>query len=154
MNTLTNTMYYNVDAALLEGTNGQTISTTDKEFCMPILSNILGNQKSFPLFLLAQPLQIELNLNSLTRALVQGTTAPTDFEISDIRFVYESIYAGQDYENAVRSYVQQNGAYSFNFDTYISHQVNVSQNASLSFNGGICKQAVSASCSCLQCHNR
>ncbi len=82
---------------------------------MPILSNILGNQKSFPLFLLAQPLQIELNLNSLTRALVQDTTAPTDFEISDIRFVYESIYPGQDYENAVRSYVQQNGAYSFNF---------------------------------------
>lgn len=144
LNTLTNNSYYNSDAYLLEGTNNRSISTTDTEFCMPILSNMLGNEKSFNLFLLAQPLQIELNLNSLNRALVQGATAPTDFEVSDIRFVYENIYPGEDYQQAVRSYVQQNGAYSFNFDTYISHQVNVSQNASLSFNGGIGKQAVEA----------
>jgi hypothetical protein len=116
---------------------------------MPILSNILGNQKSLPLFLLAQPLQIELQLNALARAVYSTTaTATTEFTISDIRFVYENIYPGADYENAVRAHVQQNGAYSFNFDTYISHQVNVSQNASLSFNGGIGKQAVEAILAC------
>ena len=141
---LTNTSYYQKDAFLLEGTNGRTISTTDTEFCMPILSNILGNQKSFPLFLLSQPLQIELNLNSLVRATIAGATAPTDFEISDIRFVYENIYPGDDYQQSVKAYVQANGAYSFNFDTYIGHQVAVSNGSGLSFNGGIGKQSVEA----------
>lgn len=144
LSNLTNVNYIQKDAYLLEGTYGKAISTTDTEFCMPILSNILGNEKSLNLFLLSSPLQIELNLNSLNRALVAGGTAPTDFEVSDIRFVYENIYAGADYENAVRAYVQQNGAYSFNFDTYIGHQVSVAANGSLSFNGGIGKQAVSA----------
>lgn len=142
---LTNTNYIQKDAFLLEGTNGRIISTTDAEFCMPILSNILGNQKSFPLFLLSQPLQIELNLNSLSRALVtNGATAPTDFVISDIRFVYENIYPGEDYQQSVKAYVQQNGAYSFNFDTYIGHQVAVTNGSGLSFNGGIGKSSVEA----------
>jgi hypothetical protein len=146
LNTLTNKNYFQSDAYILEGTHERAITTTDTEFCMPILSNILGNQKSFPLFLLAQPLQIELQLNSLTRALYASVdgSLPTDFTISDIRFVYENIYAGSDYENAVRAHVQQNGAYSFNFDTYIGHQVAVTNGAALSFNGGIGKQSVEA----------
>ena len=145
LNTLTNSNYYNGDAYILEGTNGRALSTSDTEFCMPILSNILGNEKSFNLFLLSQPLQIELNLNSLVRALYSTTaTAVTEFTISDIRYVYENIYPGADYENAVREYVKQNGAYSFNFDTYIGHQVSVTSGNALSFNGGIGKQAVEA----------
>jgi len=145
LNTLTNSSYYNADAYILEGTNGRALATSDTEFCMPILSNILGNQKSLPLFLLAQPLQIELQLNALARAVYSTTaTAVTEITVSDIRFVYENIYPGADYESAVRSHVQQNGAYTFNFDTYLGHQVSVTSGSALSFNGGIGKQSVEA----------
>lgn len=139
----TNYSYFNNDAYLMERASWNTVPTTDVEVCVPIMSNILGNQnKSLPLFLLSQPLNIEINLNAVARALY-GATAPTDFTISNPVFVYEQILGGSDYENAVRQTVAQSGVYNFQFDSYLAHTASISAGASLSFNAGIGKESVS-----------
>ena len=140
----TNVNYYNVDAFLMEKASYAAIPITDVEVCVPIMSNILGNQnKSLPLFLLSQPLNIEINLNSVARAMYGGT-APTDFTISNPVFCYEQILGGADYENAVRQSVAQSGAYNFQYDSYLAHTASIAGASSLSFNAGIGKESCSA----------
>lgn len=143
----TNYNYFTGDASLMERTAYQTIPTTDVEVCVPLMSNILGNQnKSLPLFLLSQPLNIEINLNSIGRAMYAAVAGslPTDFTISNPVFCYEQILGGADYENAVRQSVAQSGAYNFQFDSYLAHTASISAGSSLSFNAGIGKESCSA----------
>jgi hypothetical protein len=141
----TNQSYLTQDAYLMEYAFFRTVTTTDIELCVPIMSNVLGNQnKSLPLFLLSQPLNIEINLNSVARAFLSATaTNLTEYTISNPTFCYEQILPGADYENAVRQSVQNSGAYNFQFDSYLGHTASISGGSSLSFNAGIGKESVS-----------
>ena len=139
--------YFNRDATIMEKTANTNITfATATEICVPIMSNVLGNQnKSLPLFLLSQPLNIEINLNSVARALRStGATAATEYTISNPVFCYEQILPGADYENAVRQSVAQSGAYNFQFDSYLGHTASIASGSSLSFNAGIGKESCSA----------
>jgi len=141
----TNQPYLTQDAFLMEYAYFRTVPTTDIEICVPIMSNILGNQnKSLPLFLLSQPLNIEINLNSLARAFLSASaTNLTEYTISNPTFCYEQILPGADYENAVRQSVAQSGAYNFQFDSYLGHTASIAGGSALSFNAGIGKESVS-----------
>jgi hypothetical protein len=136
--------YYNNDAVIMEKTDNANLPFgTNIEVCVPLMSNVLGNQnKSLPLFLLSQPLNIEINLNSLARALYG--TGCTEYTISNPTFCYEQILPGADYENAVRQSIAQSGAYNFQFDSYLGHTASIAAASSLSFNAGIGKESCSA----------
>lgn len=136
--------YFNRDGVIMEKTAGVVLAFgTAVEVCVPIMSNVLGNQnKSLPLFMLSQPLNIEINLNSLGRALYG--VGVTEYTISNPTFCYEQILPGADYENAVRQSIAQSGAYNFQFDSYLGHTASIAGGSALSFNAGIGKESCSA----------
>jgi hypothetical protein len=136
--------YFDIDAAILEKANDtELVAGTNYEICVPLMSNVLGNQnKSLPLFLLTQPLNIEINLNAIGRTLYG--VGVTEYTISNPTFCYEQILPGADYEMAVRQSVAQSGAYNFQFDTYLGHTASIAGGSSLSFNAGIGKESCSA----------
>jgi hypothetical protein len=138
--------YFDIDAAIMELANGIQIvfgAANAVEVCVPLMSNVLGNQnKSLPLFLLSQPLNIEINLNSIGRALYG--VGVTEYTISNPVFCYEQILPGADYENAVRQSIAQSGAYNFQFDSYLGHTASIAAGSSLSFNAGVGKESCSA----------
>ena len=149
----TNLNYVVGDASLMEGASTTTppsggdltiIPTGGLEVCLPILSNIFGSQRAFPLFMLNQPLQVELAFNSVLNSIYLSGGAPTSLTISNMSLIYECIYPGVQYEQMCRQKALERGGLNFQFMTYLNHQFTTAQNASASFTGGVGKSSVCA----------
>jgi hypothetical protein len=149
----TNLNYLIADASVMEGastTNPPSggdltnIPTTGLEVCLPILSNIFGSQRAFGLFMLNQPLQVELAFNAIKDAVYLAAGGITSLVISNLSLIYECIYPGQEYENMCRQKALERGGLNFQFMSYLNHQFSTATGASASFTGGVGKSSVCA----------
>jgi hypothetical protein len=74
-----------------------------KTFIIPLLG-ALGTQQGVPLFALNGTLQVQLDYNSLQRALTRvATTEITGFTISNVQLVYDRVSVEQAFVDKVRS---------------------------------------------------
>lgn len=145
--------YLIADAAVMEGaavsnppsgSDLTNIPTAGLEVCLPILSNIFGSQRAFPLFMLNQPLQVELALNAIKDAVYLAAGGVTSLIISNMSLIYEVIYPGAEYENMCRQKALERGGLNFQFMSYLNHQFSTATGGSASFTGGIGKSSVCA----------
>ena len=77
-----------------ELTQGQLNNENDQigigesyDFCIPLNSGILNNEKLIPLMLMSAPLTIEIELASSVQACVWHTDATGTYDISNVRYI-------------------------------------------------------------------
>ena len=120
-----NANYVEHDVQITESSSstGVTGMTTGAEvtFSVPILSGLLNQDNHVPLFLLNSQLQIQLNLNSVSEALVD-IAGPTNFVINDPVLVYEKIHCDGEFENAVRMKLSEGGVYEIPYYSALSYR--------------------------------
>jgi len=105
----TSKSFYETDAAILMGANVQYTfdgnGNCEINVVLPILLSTFNNPKGVPLYLLNQPIQIQVDWASLANTFF-GTDSPaaaiTDVEYSNSYLVYQSINVDEQYKNAVR----------------------------------------------------
>lgn len=104
---------------------------------IPIVSGILNNSEAsyIPMELLNQNLELVIDWASLNDAFYATTTAVTNYAVSDLSVVYETVSVSGEYYNQVRSGLAQGKLWSIPFQSVISSQVadasSVSYNMSL-----------------------
>ena len=91
----------------LNNGNAQIRAGNDYEFCIPLNSGILNNEKLIPLMLMSAPLTIEIELaDSIVPVCwaVAGT-----YEISNVRYIANLIEVGQDVAGQLRMVQELSG---------------------------------------------
>jgi hypothetical protein len=87
---------------------------------MPLIG-ALGTQQGVPLFALNGTLQVQLDYNSLARAVYQsGGTALTGFAISNVQLVYDKISVEQMFVDKVKSDMAQGRKYVLGYTNFQS----------------------------------
>ena len=86
----------------------QIAATDSYEFCIPLTSGILNNDKLIPLMLMSAPLTIEIELASSVQAVCWNTGAG-NYDISNVRYIANLIEVGGDVAQQLRMVQEMSG---------------------------------------------
>jgi hypothetical protein len=146
-----NPSYVERDSSIAEYCNtGITTGTADSgvfNFCIPLCSGVLSNEKSFPLFL--SGLYLQLDMNSALAAFKSYGTSPTGitgYTLSENELVYELIQPDYSLLDQIRMQMQQSGKlYEIPYSSALGLQTAISAGqTSFSYNVGLNLSSVSA----------
>lgn len=146
-----NPSYVQNDGSITEYANsGITTGTAQSgefNFCIPLCSGVLSNEKSFPLFL--SSLYLQIDLNSALQAFKSYGTSPTGvtgFTLSENELVYELIQPDYSLLDGIRMQMQQSGKlFEMPCSTALGLQSSINANtSSFSYNVGLNLSSVSA----------
>lgn len=123
-------------SALVNATSSQYLaSATDfYKYTIPIISGFLAGgseQNVIPLELMNSPLQVQADFSTVAQAFF-AITAPTNYVVSELSLVYESVSLGSQYTQGLRSAMASGKLYSIPFSSIISVQTQYT--SSLSYN--------------------
>lgn len=91
-----------------------------KTYIIPLIG-ALGTQQGVPLFALNGTLQVQLDYNSLARAIYSAVgTAPTGFAITNVQLVYDKISVEQAFVDKVRSDMAAGAKYVLSYSNFQS----------------------------------
>jgi len=91
-----------------------------KTFILPLIG-ALGTQQGVPLFCLNGTLQVQLDYNSLARAIYSVVgTAPTGFAITNVQLVYDKISVEQAFVDKVRGDMASGAKYVLSYSNFQS----------------------------------
>lgn len=94
------------------------------DVCIPVLSNLMQNEKGFPLALLSAPLLIQLDLASWGRAFYSTAGAAYDnFRVSQAQFCYDLITPSAEYLSSLRAEIVKGKLYQIPFVSTLSASV-------------------------------
>ena len=79
------------------------------DFCIPLNSGLLNNDKLIPLMLMSAPLTIEIELENAVRACAWNTDATGTYEITNVRYIANLIEVGQDVSQQLRMLQEVSG---------------------------------------------
>lgn len=126
------------DAQILLWSNAGTAAgaVAKRTVVMPLIG-ALGSQQGVPLFALNGTLQVQLDYNSLARAVYQidAGTALTGFGISSVQLVYDKISVEQAFVDKVKSDMAQGRKYVLGYTNFQS--TTLIPGASAFFNYGL-----------------
>lgn len=102
------------DARVLMKSAQSLAAATDHNVVLPLIG-MLGSQQAFPLYLINGQLQIQLDYNTVARALYNATAAPTAFDIKDVQLIYDRLQPEQAFIESVRGAMAagQNFVYAY-----------------------------------------
>lgn len=124
------------DASVLMCSGTSTTGIALKTVIIPLIG-ALGTQQGVPLFALNGTLQVQLDYNSLGRAIVQTVgTAPTGFTISNVQLVYDKISVEQMFVDKVKSDMAQGRKYVLGYTNFQSTTVQAAAGTAF-FNYGV-----------------
>lgn len=94
------------------------------EMSISLASGLLNNTElSFiPLELMSSPLTIQVDYANVNNALYALTTAPTEFTVSNVSLVYESVNPPLEYVNTLRAGLASGKVFSIPYTTVVSAQ--------------------------------
>jgi hypothetical protein len=124
-------------SALVNATSSQYLaSATDfYKYTIPIISGYLAGgceQSVCALELMNSPLQIQADWSTITQAFFCNNVAPTNYIVSELSIVYESVSLGSQYTQGLRTAMAGGKLYSTPFSSVIS--VQTAYTSSLSYN--------------------
>jgi hypothetical protein len=102
-------------AQVVPGTMGNTsmiatqLGTNVYRFSMPILNAVLNGQQAIPAFLINGGIQIQLDLNSASLAVLQACSPSLSLQFSDIQIVYEELMLEHDVMLSIKEEMAQSG---------------------------------------------
>ena len=79
------------------------------DFCIPLNSGLLNNEKLIPLMLMSAPLTIEIELAPLNQPVCFEDTAATNYKISNVRYIANLVEVGQDVAGQLRMLQEVSG---------------------------------------------
>jgi hypothetical protein len=126
------------DAQILMFSNaGEAAAAVAKRTIVMPLIGALGTQQGVPLFALNGTLQVQLDYNSLARAIhqIDAGTAITGFGISNVQLVYDKISVEQMFVDKVKSDMAQGRKYVLGYTNFQS--TTLIPGASAFFNYGL-----------------
>lgn len=130
------------DASILLGTGvefseAKTTAGVVRTFCIPLLG-VLGAQQALPLFAIQGSLQINVNWNTVARAVYESTQAwvINGFNITRCELVYDRAQVEQSFIDQVRQEMQMGQSYVYSFTNYQASPV-ITQAGGQSFQYGL-----------------
>lgn len=116
-------------------TYGETVSV-----CIPLISEVVFcNPKAFPMYLMSQPLQIQINYNALAQAILASAGTVTNFTVANAQIVFDAIELEQSYVDAVKMSMMDPASpklYQLNATQYLSSRPSVNAVNTLNLNIG------------------
>jgi hypothetical protein len=108
----------NCDVLTVEGASPAT-----QTFIIPLIG-ALGTQQGIPLFALNGTLQVQLDYNTVARAVyLSAGTAPSGFTISNVQLVYDKVSVEQAFVDKVKSDMAQGHKYVLGYTNFQSTTV-------------------------------
>lgn len=100
------------------------ITSNPIELSISLASGLINNKElSFiPLELMSSPLTIQIDWANINNALYALTTAPTEFTVSNVSLVYESVNPPLEYVNTLRAGLASGKVFSIPYTTVVSAQ--------------------------------
>jgi len=92
----------------LNNKNNQIAIATGYNFCIPLTSGILNNEKLIPLMLMSAPLTIEIELAPSFEPLCYAANTGA-YDISNVRYIANLIEVGQDVAGQLRMVQEMSG---------------------------------------------
>ena len=146
-----NPNYVDKDSSIAEYCNsGVTSGTADNatfDFCIPLCSGVLSNEKSFPLFLSGLYLQFDLN-TAIGAFKTRGTASenPSSYVVSENELVYEIIQPDYALLQSMREQMSSSGRlFEMPCSTALGLQTNqAASTSSFSYQVGLNLASVSA----------
>jgi hypothetical protein len=142
----TSASFISNDASILLGCIGNNDREEEKEktagasldFCIPLLG-LLGSSQAIPLWAIQGSLQLNINWNTLARALyaTAETAEITGFTVSRCELVYDRLQVEQDFIQSVRQEMAQGQSYVYGFTNYQTSSQLTGAGASQSFQYGL-----------------
>lgn len=130
------------DASILLGTGvefseAKATAGVVRTFCIPLLG-LLGSQQALPLFAVQGSLQINVNWNTVARAVYESTQAwvINGFNITRCELVYDRAQVEQSFIDQVRQEMQMGQSYVYSFTNYQASPV-ITQAGGQSFQYGL-----------------
>jgi hypothetical protein len=121
----------NCDITTVEGASPST-----QTFILPLIG-ALGTQQGIPLFALNGTLQVQLDYNTVARAVYQASgTAPSGFTVSNVQLVYDKVSVEQAFVDKVKSDMAQGHKYVLGYTNFQSTTVQ-SASGTAFFNYGL-----------------
>jgi hypothetical protein len=106
--------------ASADAAGAASIAATKTTYIIPLLG-ALGTQQGCPLFALNGTLQVQLDYNSLGRAIAEvAGTDPTNFTISNVQLVYDRVSVEQAFVDRVRSDMAAGAKYVLAYSNFQS----------------------------------
>jgi len=106
------------------------------DVCIPCYSNLFGNEKAYPLALMAQSTLISLDLAVFGKAIYQSLAGYTDYTVSNAQLCYDLIQVSPEYLMALKAQMAQGMLYSIPFTSVLSSQFS-KQGASTTYSWGV-----------------
>jgi hypothetical protein len=124
-----------------QSTDGSTATLT---FAIPIVSGLLNSSSMtyIPLELINQNIDLQIDWATVNDAFYGATTAITNYTISQLSLVYETVQVSEEYVNEVRKMMAGGKLWSMPIQTCISTQV--ADSSSISYNFSVNCSSVSA----------
>ena len=94
---------------ITNNSSGQIGVDATYDFCIPLNSGILNNEKLIPLMLMSAPLTIEIELADAVSACTWGTDNTGTYEISNVRYVANLVEVGGDVAQQLRMVQEMSG---------------------------------------------
>lgn len=146
-----NPNYVDKDSSIAEycnsGVTSGTAQTATFNFCIPLCSGVLSNEKSFPLFLSGLYLQFDLN-SAIGAFKTRGTSSedPASYVVSENELVYEIIQPDFSLLQGMREQMSSSGRlFELPCSTALGLQSNIGAGVtSFSYNVGLNLASVSA----------
>lgn len=108
----------NCDVLTVEGASPST-----QTFILPLIG-ALGTQQGIPLFALNGTLQVQLDYNTVARAVyLSSGTAPSGFTISNVQLVYDKVSVEQAFVDKVKADMAQGHKYVLGYTNFQSTTV-------------------------------
>ena len=99
-----------------------TATTSTNTYCIPLIG-LLGSLNAFPLLLVNGTLQLQIDWNSVNRALYPGTGVNVDptvstFAISNVQMVYDRVQPEQLFVDSVKQSMAQGHKFVYSYTNY------------------------------------
>ena len=88
---------------------GQVAAGGTMNFCIPLNSGLLNNEKLIPLMLMSAPLTIEIELAPLSQPVCFEDDAATNYTIDNVRYIANLVEVGQDVAGQLRMLQEVSG---------------------------------------------
>jgi len=125
------------DASVLMGSGVTQANVTIRTVILPLIG-ALGTQQGIPLFALNGTMQVQLDYNSLERAIQQtdANAAITGFQVSNVQLVYDKVSVEQAFVEKVKNDLAMGNKFVLGYTNFQSTTVQ-SLNGAAFFNYGI-----------------
>ena len=122
----TNRAYYTNDSLMSQySTHPSSLCTAAAapnavDVCIPLIIPMFNSEKSFPLFLLNSPIQIQIDLNQTKDAIFGGLAMDygLGYTVSNSQLVFDTLQVSSEYINAIKMEMMKGALYQLNMHDF------------------------------------